>query len=86
MSSSGTSDRLCLERDLPTSAQDVVALRRARQHGAVDTASYLLSLGSLPEPAAQVLASRRPFRGDPFELQPCPRQAAAYDTSSTGSE
>jgi hypothetical protein len=86
MSSSGTSDRLDLERDLPTSAQDVVSLRGARQRGSVDTASYLRFLSSLPAPAAQALASRGPSRGDPFDLQPRPRQAAAYDTSSAGIE
>lgn len=86
MSSSGTSDRLDLARDLPTSAQDVVSLRRARQGGAVDTASYLRFLASLPAPAAQALVSRRPSWGEPFDLRPRPRQAAAYDTSSAGSE
>ena len=68
MSSSGRSEPLDLERDLPTTEEDVEALRRARKRPPADTAAYLRFLASLPAPAAEALRSRRGPGGERFDL------------------
>ena len=68
MSSSGRSELLDLERDLPTTPEDVAALRRARQPVRLDTAAYLRFLASLPAPPGLDLRARRGPGGEPFDL------------------
>lgn len=67
MSSKKTTDRqpLDLERDLPTTRQDVEALRRLAHPPVKD---YLAWLARLPQPSAEELARRPGPRGKPFEL------------------
>ena len=68
MSSSGRSELLDLERDLPTTEEDVEALRRARERPPADTAAYLRFLVSLPAPPAGALRTRRGPCGERFDL------------------
>lgn len=69
MRSSDRSEMLDLERDLPTTAEDVAALRRVRMLPPLDLDSYLRFLAQLPPPA---VVERRPERRrkemPPFEL------------------
>lgn len=59
---------LDLERDLPTTAADVEALRRHRP-GPMDGHAYLRFLASLPPPSWKALRVRPGPRGErPFEL------------------
>jgi hypothetical protein len=67
--SSDTSERLDLERDLPTSAEDVAALWRIRDRTRLDFDQYLEFLASFPPPPTADLRRRRGPRGErPFEL------------------
>jgi hypothetical protein len=60
---------LDLELDLPTTAEDVEALRNARGFAILDLDSYLRFLAQLPELAVADLRVKRGPRGDrPFEL------------------
>jgi len=60
---------LDLERDLPTTAEDVAALRRAKTILRLDLESYLRFLRQVPAPTASSLRTKRGPRGDrPFEL------------------
>jgi len=69
MKSSARSDRLNLARDLPTTAEDIAALRRARTSARLDLESYLLFLGQLPSPSHEELRRKRGPRSDrPFVL------------------
>jgi len=63
------SERLDLQRDLPTTSEDVAALRRVKNLPALDLEGYLRFLASLPPVVAANLAARRP-PGDlpPFDL------------------
>ena len=71
MRSDERSEALDLERDLPTTPEDVLALRRAKSLGRLDLEGYLDFLAQLPEPAVVNPRSRRGPRGDrPFELGP----------------
>jgi hypothetical protein len=59
---------LDLERDLPTTAEDVRALRRLKHFPQLDSRAYVEFLGSLP-PATEPLDSRKGPTGDlPFTL------------------
>ncbi len=58
---------LDLERDLPTTDADVVALRRLR-YPKLSAAEYLRFLRSLPPPNPQTLRDRPGPRGEPFVL------------------
>ena len=58
-------DPLDLERDLPTSREDVEALRR---HAHPPVKDLLIWLARLPRPSAEDLAKRKGPRGEPFEL------------------
>lgn len=58
-----------LDRDLPTTAEDVAALRRARSLDRLDLDGYLRLLAQLPVPTLSELRARRGAMGDrPFEL------------------
>ena len=68
-SSSNDSDLLDLERGLPTTPADVLALRRVKHARRLSTEDYLRALARLP---ALPLEARRPakriYGGDPFRL------------------
>ena len=71
MKSAERPDRLDLERDLPTTAQDVAALRRLARHAPMDLDSYFRFLAGFPAPTTEELAARKGPRGDdPFVLPP----------------
>jgi hypothetical protein len=58
-----------LERDLPTSPEDVAALRRARLTRSLDLDAYLRFLASLPPSPASILGLKPGPREDrPFSL------------------
>jgi hypothetical protein len=68
MSSRERSEPLDLERGLPTTRADVVALRRIRGLGTLPTAAYLSALASLPRPSWETLRARPGPRGEVFDL------------------
>jgi hypothetical protein len=70
MKNSDEKDKLLdLERDLPTTPEDVVALRRFRDFPRLDLPGYLLFLASFPPPSHEKLRSRKgPRGGSPFTL------------------
>ena len=69
MSSFEIPDWLDLERDLPTTAEDVAALRRLRRHAAMDLDAYFRFLACFPPASADELAARKGPRGaEPFTL------------------
>lgn len=68
MRSSGSPEWLSLDRDLPTTSDDVTALARLRAAGSADFAVYLRFLASFPPPPAAVLRARRGPSGTPFVL------------------
>jgi hypothetical protein len=62
---------LDLERDLPTTAEDIAALRSLRRHPPVDLDAYFRFLRSFPAATVEELARRRGPRGaEPFALPP----------------
>lgn len=66
--SDAPSSSLDLDRDLPTTREDVIALRRARSLAPLDLQGYLDFLALLP-PRAEAPLPRPAQRGDrPFEL------------------
>jgi hypothetical protein len=69
MRSRARSERLDLARDLPTTAEDNEALRRAKTARAPDLEDYLRFLEQLPLPTSHELRAKRGPRGDqPFTL------------------
>ncbi len=70
MSSSGSADPLDLARDLPTSADDVAALRRAAAPRRVPLNDYLRFLDSLGPVPPEALRGRPGPRGEVFRLGP----------------
>ncbi len=69
MRSDVPSEPLDLERDLPTSAEDSRALRRAKRARPLDLEAYLRFLAQLPSVDHDRLRSRPGPRGDePFVL------------------
>ena len=69
MSSPGRSEPLDLEKGLPTTPEDVAALRRIRRSGrALTHAEYFRFLAALPQPAPEDLRRRPGPRGEPFSL------------------
>ena len=57
-----------LERDLPTTPEDIAVLRRLRREVALSPAEYEAFLEAFPEPPAEAMRARRGPRGEPFEL------------------
>ena len=70
MSSSGSGDMLDLNRDLPTTAEDIAALDRLRYGRRLTFDQYLECLAALEVPSPAHLRSRpRPTGSDaPFDL------------------
>ncbi len=69
MRSSDRSDLLDLERDLPTTREDVAALARLRRHPPMDLDNYFRFLAAFPAPTLDELAARRGPEGpEPFVL------------------
>jgi hypothetical protein len=69
MRSSARSERLDLERDLPTTAEDTEALRSAKTVRPLDLEAYLRFLAQLPPPTPREQRARRGPRADrPFVL------------------
>ena len=69
MKSSRRPDALDLERDLPTTAEDVAMLRRLRQHPPMDLDAYFRFLATFAPATPEQLASRRgPTGWEPFVL------------------
>jgi hypothetical protein len=68
MSSSGSGDVLDLDRDLPTTAEDVAVLSRLRHGRRLTFDQYLECLAALAAPSAARLRSRRAPGGAPFDL------------------
>lgn len=70
MRSKKLSRRIDLDRDLPTSEEDIVALRQARKDSVCDLKTYLEFLARFPAPSLQELRTRKgPAGSKPFELQ-----------------
>lgn len=67
MSSSDRSDRLDLERGLPTSPRDVAALRALR-YPQMTWEEYVRFLQSLEPPDHETLRNKPGPRGEPFKL------------------
>ncbi len=69
MNSSDSCRLLNLEHDLPTTREDVLALRRARHSGRMNFEQYLEFLANFPPPTPSALRARKGPTGDkPFEL------------------
>jgi len=68
--SSKDSDLLDLERGMPTTRADAVALRRAKASRRLSTEDYLLALARLPLLPPDARGSRqRVYGGEPFRLK-----------------
>ncbi len=60
---------LDLEHDLPTTPEDILALRRARESRPLDLAAYIEFLAGFPPPPPMVLRARKgPSGAKPFRL------------------
>jgi hypothetical protein len=69
MRSRARSERLDLARDLPTTAEDTEALRRARTARQLDLEGYLRFLEQLPPPTPdEQRAKRGPRAAQPFVI------------------
>jgi hypothetical protein len=69
MSGSSRPFELDLERGLPTTPEDVLALRRVRARRRLATEDYLSALARLPSPSREAVRSRRRAGGaEPFRL------------------
>ena len=67
--SSGDSDLLDLERGIPTTPADVLALRRVKHSRRLSTEDYLRALARLPErPPGTRRSRKRVYGGEPFRL------------------
>lgn len=67
--SNDSRDAFDLERDLPTTAEDLAALKRLRGVPRLDGEGYLRFLASFEPPSHEELRSRRGPRGEePFSL------------------
>lgn len=68
-SSSKDSELLDLQRGIPTTPADVLALRRAKHSRRLSTADYLRALARLPQlPLAARRSRKRVYGGEPFRL------------------
>jgi len=71
MTSSSSRSELNLTRGVPTTAEDVAALRRVRAARRLTTEQYLNALATLQAPPLEVLRARKRARGgEPFRLPP----------------
>ena len=68
MSSSDSGNVLDLDRDLPTTAEDIAVLHRLRYGRRLTFDQYLACLVALDAPSAARLRSRRVMGGAPFDL------------------
>ena len=68
MSSSSSGDALDLDRDLPTTAEDMAVLNRLRYGRRLTFDQYLECLAALDVPPPTRLRSRPAIGGEPFEL------------------
>jgi hypothetical protein len=68
MPSNEPSEPLDLEHGLPTTPEDVAALRRIRSLATVATSDFLRFMAALEPPAYLALRARRGPRGEPFRL------------------
>ena len=69
MRSNARSERLDLSRDLPTTAEDTKALRRAKSIRPLDLEAYLRFLDQIPDPTQSEQREKRGPRADrPFVL------------------
>jgi hypothetical protein len=69
MTSSSKHSELNLARGVPTTDEDVAALRQVRAARQLSTESYLRTLASLEQPPLEVLRARKRARGgEPFRL------------------
>jgi hypothetical protein len=69
MKSKEPADLLSLEQDLPTTAEDIRALREHRPRASADWWNELTSLSEQAGPSAEALRRRPTFAGcEPFEL------------------
>ena len=68
MSSSDSGDALDLDRDLPTTPEDIAVLDRLRYGRRLTFDQYLECLAALDAPSAARLRSRRVPGGAPFDL------------------
>ena len=75
MSSSDSGDALDLDRDLPTTAEDIAVLDRLRYGRRLTFDQYLECLAALDPPLVERLRSRPVTGGAPFDLPgPHPRE------------
>jgi hypothetical protein len=71
VTSKGPSERLNLERDLPTTPADIAAQRRLRAGRSLTFEKYLRFLASFEPPSHEELRRKRGPRGErAFELPP----------------
>jgi hypothetical protein len=68
MTSEDSADFLRLDRDLPTTAEDVAVLRRLRYGRSLTLGEYLQCLAALDPPSTEALRNRRGPSGPPFDL------------------
>lgn len=68
MSSFGGVEPLDLERGLPVTREDVLALRRARALSTLTWEQYVSFLASQPAPSIEELRARPLSTGEPFRL------------------
>jgi hypothetical protein len=68
MPSDERSELLDLDRGLPTTPEDVAALRRLRFHSPVTTREFFRFMAALEPPTYLALRARPGPRGEPFRL------------------
>ena len=68
MTSDDSADVLQLDRDLPTTAEDIAALRRLRYGRRLSFEEYLTCLAALPSPPTSALRARPGPDGAPFDV------------------
>jgi hypothetical protein len=69
MSSRTPDDSFDLERDLPTTSEDILALSSNRNLPPMDFAAYLQFLQSFPAASPEALRFKKCPKGVPFELK-----------------
>ncbi len=71
--SDASPDAIDLERDVPTTAEDVAMLRRLARHAPMDLDSYFRFLAAFPARTSELAARRGPRGDEPFVLPPVQR-------------